>query len=288
MHPEIVKDNAGDCDVCGMSLVRAESLGYGSKKVVAPALVIPVSAPLITGKRAVVYKADPQKEGSFTGLEIQLGPRAGDYYIVLSGLKENDRVVTNGNFKIDSAIQIQARPSMMNPLEADMPMDDASHDDMSSSTVGVSDSFRESLVPLYKSYFATHDALSRDSTKDAVTAVQDMLAALDAINYSGNSHEAHIVWDKEAKSLRGILSDAESAESIVDMREYFQQVSETLIQVARVFGVPDSLKLYLFHCPMAFNDRGAAWIQDTPDIANPYFGSAMFSCGTQTEIIDHK
>jgi membrane fusion protein, copper/silver efflux system len=28
MHPEIVKDEPGACDVCGMPLVRAESLGY--------------------------------------------------------------------------------------------------------------------------------------------------------------------------------------------------------------------------------------------------------------------
>ena len=28
MHPEIVKDQPGVCDICGMPLVRAESLGY--------------------------------------------------------------------------------------------------------------------------------------------------------------------------------------------------------------------------------------------------------------------
>ena len=28
MHPEVVKDGPGKCDICGMPLVRAESLGY--------------------------------------------------------------------------------------------------------------------------------------------------------------------------------------------------------------------------------------------------------------------
>ena len=28
MHPEVVKDAPGACDICGMPLVRAESLGY--------------------------------------------------------------------------------------------------------------------------------------------------------------------------------------------------------------------------------------------------------------------
>ena len=82
-------------------------------------LVIPASAPLITGKRAVVYVRVPgSAKPAFEGREVVLGPRAGDFYIVLSGLAEGELVVTKGNFKIDSALQIQAKPSMMNPTGA--------------------------------------------------------------------------------------------------------------------------------------------------------------------------
>ena len=117
MHPSVVKDHEGTCDICGMNLVTTESLGYVSAEAKGqPPLVIPATAPLITGKRAVVYVKvpDPEKP-TFEGREIVLGPRAGDYYIVTSGLTEGETVVTNGNFKIDSALQIQAKPSMMNP-----------------------------------------------------------------------------------------------------------------------------------------------------------------------------
>ena len=41
------------------------------------------------------------------------------YYIVKQGLREGERVVTNGAFKIDSALQINAKPSMMSPTGAD-------------------------------------------------------------------------------------------------------------------------------------------------------------------------
>ncbi len=54
---------------------------------------------------------------TYEGREITLGPRAGDYYLVEGGLLEGEVVVTRGNFKIDSAMQIQAKPSMMNPTE---------------------------------------------------------------------------------------------------------------------------------------------------------------------------
>ncbi|MDZ7698257.1 MAG: efflux RND transporter periplasmic adaptor subunit [Deltaproteobacteria bacterium] len=86
--------------------------GLHGKGDIAP-LVIPASAPLITGKRAVVYVAVEGEEGVYEGREVTLGPRAKDHYVVLEGLEEGDQVVVNGNFKIDSAVQILAKPGMM-------------------------------------------------------------------------------------------------------------------------------------------------------------------------------
>ena len=76
-------------------------------------LVIPDSAPLITGKRAIVYVEIPDKSGTYEAREVVLGPRAKGYYVIRQGLHEGDKVVINGNFKIDSAVQILAKPSMM-------------------------------------------------------------------------------------------------------------------------------------------------------------------------------
>lgn len=115
MHPEIIEKEAGSCLICEMPLVQAEQLGYVSADTEGEApIVIPVSAPLITGTRAVVYVKVPGTLSNYEGREVVLGPRAGDYFLVESGLSEGEEVVTRGNFKIDSALQIQAKPSMMN------------------------------------------------------------------------------------------------------------------------------------------------------------------------------
>ncbi|MEJ2722863.1 MAG: heavy metal-binding domain-containing protein, partial [bacterium] len=118
MHPEVVKDGPGKCDICGMDLVPAESLGFVGKPASnadAP-ILIPATAPLITGTRAVVYVQVPNDEGPlFEGREVELGPRAGNFYVVKSGVAEGELVVTNGAFKLDSELQIQAKPSMMSP-----------------------------------------------------------------------------------------------------------------------------------------------------------------------------
>jgi len=86
-------------------------------------LVIPATAPLLTGSRAVVYVRKPgEGDPVFAGRQVTLGPRVQDHYLVLEGLDVGELVVTRGNFKIDSALQIQAAPSMMN---AAMDHDDA-------------------------------------------------------------------------------------------------------------------------------------------------------------------
>ena len=115
MHPEIVRDEGGPCPICGMQLVPAKTLGYEAPGK--PPLVIPLTAALITGKRAIVYVASFEEDGStsYEAREVRLGPRPEDAYVVLHGLEEGERVVKQGAFKIDASIQIQAKRSMMNP-----------------------------------------------------------------------------------------------------------------------------------------------------------------------------
>lgn len=138
MHPAVVKPQAGTCDLCGMDLVTTESLGYvAAQAPEAAPLVIPDTAPLVTGRQAVVYVKKPDVQTpTFEGREVVLGLRAGHYYLVASGLQEGELVVTNGNFKIDSALQIQAKPSMMNPQGGAMPMEHQHGQEMTSPPAG--------------------------------------------------------------------------------------------------------------------------------------------------------
>ena len=116
MHPEVVKDGPGKCDECEMPLVTSEEMGYAAATEGEAPLIIPASAPLVTGRRAVVYVEVPDAERpTFEGREVVLGPRAGDFSIVEAGLREGEMVVSRGAFKVDSALQIEAKPSMMSP-----------------------------------------------------------------------------------------------------------------------------------------------------------------------------
>ena len=80
-----------------------------------PAIVIPASAVLWTGKRSVVYVRKPgTEEPVFNMREIVLGPSLGDSYVVENGLSEGEEIVTRGTFSVDAAAQLEGKPSMMN------------------------------------------------------------------------------------------------------------------------------------------------------------------------------
>jgi RND family efflux transporter MFP subunit len=69
-------------------------------------LVVPAEGVLQSGLRQIVFV--DRGDGYLEPREVQLGPQAGDEFIVLKGLKAGERVVTSANFLIDSESQLQA------------------------------------------------------------------------------------------------------------------------------------------------------------------------------------
>jgi Cu(I)/Ag(I) efflux system membrane fusion protein len=77
--------------------------------------VIPRSSVLWTGRRSVVYvKQIDSDDPVFKIREVELGPELRNGYLVISGLKEGEEIVTNGTFSVDAAAQLEGKPSMMN------------------------------------------------------------------------------------------------------------------------------------------------------------------------------
>jgi membrane fusion protein, copper/silver efflux system len=97
----------GNCPICEMKLTELRSASATS----VPSVL--ATAILDSGTRRIVYVA--KGRGTFESREVVLGPRAGDYFPVLSGLSVGERVVTRGNFLIDSQFQITGHPSLFYP-----------------------------------------------------------------------------------------------------------------------------------------------------------------------------
>ncbi|MEQ8763392.1 MAG: efflux RND transporter periplasmic adaptor subunit [Planctomycetota bacterium] len=266
MHPEIVKDSPGDCDICGMDLVPAESLGLVSQEGSGPLpLVVPASSVLITGKRAVAYVEVPGMDRpTYEGREVVLGPRAGDDIIVESGLEEGELIVVHGAFRIDSSMQIRAKPSMMSAGKERI---------IESGPEAVL--IREALSPVYTVYLELAEALANDdleASRAAVEALKQTFAELPAES-----------WPLPAKSevsrAREALDDLENGAPLDDVRARFEGLSAAITHLVERYGHEGEQPLVEAYCPMAFGGKGAAWLQTGETIANPYFGSKMLRCG---------
>ncbi len=303
MHPEIVRESPGDCDICGMSLVKAEDMGIvsGSADSKRP-LLVPASAVLLTGKRAVIYIMVPDREEpTFESREIIIGARAGDEYIVVSGLKEGEMVVKKGNFKLDSAMQIAAKPSMMNPEGGVAMTGHAGHGDMGESApktspaeqpaqnpstqsqklLPVNEQFRVTLNQIFKSYFEAHSALAGDDRKTAVKALSTLNKTTAAATgkKSGLKTQAKPEWAKLREMLLNDLKHLKHWTSIKAVRKGFEALSATVIKLEQTFGHSGDKYYYKVFCPMINENKGAYWLQLSATVKNPFYGSKMLDCG---------
>ena len=68
-------------------------------------------------------------------------------------------------------------------------------------------------------------------------------------------------------------------------RENFSQISSLFYRELSASAKNMKKPVYRFFCPMAFNNKGAYWLQADKQTQNPYFGSVMPKCGELKETI---
>ena len=97
----------------GLKLKPGMFVNVDLKSALGQQLTVPASAVFQTGTRSVVFV--DQGDGNLDPKEVVLGPRAGDEFVVLKGLKVHQKIVTSANFLIDSESQLQAAAGSFAP-----------------------------------------------------------------------------------------------------------------------------------------------------------------------------
>ncbi|MDP7305583.1 MAG: DUF3347 domain-containing protein, partial [Pirellulaceae bacterium] len=319
---------------------------------------------------------------------------AGDYYLVRHGLKEGQRVVTKGNFKLDAELQIQSKPSMMTPevgggagkkdtgsgkiamrlpptvqvqlhavlavgqeidsaiVRGDLDAIRSAFADLQRKVEGVNGQkllghmkmlwqeysmlltndaiegkeatnlktaervagmmnehlasmksklglelgrslpttsvinpkFRQQLAKAAAAYLAIQQTLAKDDSRQASDAAKKMADAITSVDMKLLQGEDHMAWMKTSGELKKILAGVIQAEGLEPVRKEFALLSEEMAAAAKRFGIVGR-SLYQFKCPMAFNNRGATWLQADGRTRNPYFGTAMLQCGEVIHVL---
>lgn len=298
MHPEVVGEEEGSCTICGMPLETAESLGFLEEDPdFEDPLLIPITAPLLTGDRAIVFVEIPDREQHGANLyearDVVLGPRAGETFVVLDGLEEGEVIVSRGAFTIDSELQLRGKTSMMAPDgggagghqhggTATGPAVATHPHEMEFTMETADDGFRTDLGVLLKDLAAVGEGLASDdlaSGKSALKGLTQSLADLDRANAPASAQEP-------LDALEHAIHELQDVEQLETFRIAFQHLQKPMVEMASTYGYLGTERpMAIYHCPMALED-GGDWIDFAGDgVRNPYYGSGMLKCGSEKRTI---
>lgn len=129
----------------------------------------------------------------------------------------------------------------------------------------------EDLQATLMPYKQLRDALTKGNTLQAKRAALALQEGIKGVSLSQQIQPA----------LLNILQTGD----IEQQRSQFALLNNVFIHTIRQQGVKKG-KLYVVHCPMALNDKGAYWLTETKEVINPYFGSAMLNCGSIDKTIE--
>jgi Cu(I)/Ag(I) efflux system membrane fusion protein len=125
---------------------------------------------------------------------------------------------------------------------------------------------------LLKPYFELQASLSKDN----LDASKNNANSLKLIIGKGPSFE-------DAPSLLDLQDQATNianAPSLKDARTAFLTLSTDLAEMIEHVGTSGKHNVFQMNCPMAFEGKGGDWMQNSKDLANPYYGSMMYTCGS--------
>jgi Cu(I)/Ag(I) efflux system membrane fusion protein len=275
MHPQIVRDEPGQCPICGMDLVPTSEYGYATTAVPQPeSIYVPRSAVLLAGGSSVVYvETEP---GRFEIRPIKIGPILEDKIIILEGLNPGEQVATSGNFLIDSQMQLAGKPSLIDPTRAIARQEERKGplEFKEIAIVPVADEPGRELEQLYAAYFEVQQALAADQKPPAEAAQQLAALARDLSN-------ARELPEGSRKLAQEIAIQGEHLHhmDLAGARKAFKPISHAIVTLATQVRSAESQNSFThFFCPMV-PGGGGDWLQPGGELLNPYFGSQMLRCG---------
>ena len=234
-------------------------------------VLAPREAILMTGRRDLAMVS--LGEGRFEPREVTVGRDAvGGMVEILDGLEPGERIVTSGQFLLDS--EARTREALAKMLAGDdMAADqEAAVEVAEVDSVALPAAVAEPLNDVLRAYLSISDTLSHDRI-DGVPTLADALA------------DAAVRLAPEAPSLDAdqLAADAarlRDAPDLATARLAFAAVSNALVPMLKETGVPATLDadVLALRCPMYPPGEKTPWLQRDGEPRNPYYGSAMLAC----------
>lgn len=150
-------------------------------------------------------------------------------------------------------------------------MGDGAHDGHAAEKVKLTAAQQKSVDDLTTAYLSAQKKLAADS-------VDGLAGDFERMHESAHGLAASADGDLKAAADRLATAAHDAPDTLDAARAAYKKVSAAVAELARLAPPSDAAagSLYEMTCPMA----KASWLQTSVEIANPYMGQAMSTCGT--------
>jgi hypothetical protein len=138
-------------------------------------------------------------------------------------------------------------------------------------------------TPIIVAYISIKNGLVASNKKATSVGAKALLKAFSEFDMSTLSNEKHKVYMEILESAKE--QAIHIAKNDLDhQRMHFKNLSQDIATIITLLGTDKTL--YIAHCPMANNGKGANWLSEVKVIKNPYYGDKMLTCGSVIQQIN--
>jgi hypothetical protein len=152
-----------------------------------------------------------------------------------------------------------------------------------------SDVFNRSFGKVMDDYYALKDNFIAENDSLINLSARNLMVSADGLQLNELKADSNIVAtaktyaDGISAEIKGLLGEKDREAK----RKSFQMVGDQLYDLIRTVQYDRAIVYHPF-CPMAFNDQGANWLSNSPEIRNPYIPKKMLTCGEVKDSIDFR
>lgn len=139
---------------------------------------------------------------------------------------------------------------------------------------------KTSLQPILDAYYAIKEALVKSDASISAKSATALVAAMKAVDMDKMEMKQHMEFMKVNTKIIADAQKIADSNDLKKQREIFQSLSANFYVMAK--GVKlSSEPIYQQYCPM----KKVAWLSNESAVKNPYYGSAMLTCGKVTDTL---
>jgi copper chaperone CopZ len=137
---------------------------------------------------------------------------------------------------------------------------------------------------IFNHYLDVKEALVKSDAQQAAKAAETLHLAVKNIKMENLTTLEINGFSAVSKSIAQEARNLSLTNDLADQRKYFEILSRGFYELLKV--TKSSKPVYLQHCPMYHDGKGADWLSREAKVINPYYGSEMLTCGKTIETIN--